>query len=315
MQNPVSLIAWMRAPQRTGARLVVGVLVALTLLPALAGCAPSATSDPVLALKVGGVPVPLSAFQQVLALFTASDAMQTDASASAVGWQAPGDRAIVGSARDETVRFFVSTLTLKTELDQQHLTVTQKDVDVAAAALKTQLDTVTSQLKQQPGNARLAQLVHSVSPDAIHWLALQGAYSTVFAQKGKVPTAHTRGILVKTQADAQAILAQLKGGADFAALAKAKSLDTQSGANGGDLGTVYVGQFVPAFDAQVFDTQKAERFLIVPFQGSFGVFEILGRGVSPLSAVADASTQQQYLDAWITNVIAPHVSVQNYVGK
>lgn len=309
------IFARLRRARRAGVQLTLPLLVAAALAPALAGCAPSATSDPVLALRVGSTPISLSAFQQVLALFTASNALQTDASASKVGWQSAGDRAIVGTAKDQTVSFFVETLTLKTELDQQHLTVTQKDIDVATAALKTQLDSAATQLKQSPSNARLRQLVEAVTPDAIHWLALQGAYTTVFSQKGKAPTAQTRGILVKTEADAQAILAQLKGGADFAALAKAKSLDTQSGAKGGDLGTIYVGQFVAAFDTQVFDTEKTERYLIVPFQGSFGVFEILSRGESPLSAVGDASTEEQYLNAWIQNVVAPHVAVENYVGK
>jgi peptidyl-prolyl cis-trans isomerase C len=315
MQILATLSARLRSVRGAGVQLALPLLISSALLPALAGCAPSATSDPVLALRVGDVPVTLSAFEQVLALFAASNALQTDASASKVGWQAPGDRTIVGSAKDQTVTFFVDTLTLKTELDQQHISVTQKDIDIATAALKAQLDSASAQLKRTPGNARLRQLVQAVTPDAIHWLALQGAYTTVFSQKGKAPTAQTRGILVKTLADAQAILAQLKGGADFAALAKAKSLDTQTGAKGGDLGTIYVGQFVAAFDRQVFDTEQNDRFLIVPFQGSYGVFEILSRGVSPLSAVGDASTEEQYLNAWIENVVAPHVAVENYVGK
>lgn len=289
--------------------------VALVLLPALAGCAPSAANDPVVALRVGGAQVPLSTYQQVLALFTASDAMQSSASATAIGWQSPTDRVTVNSAKDQTVSFFVSTLTLKAQLDKQHLVVTEKDIDVAIKALNAQVVNVNEQLKQTPGNARLRQLANAATPEALRWLAEQQAYTTVFAQKGQIPTVKARGILVQTQADADAILKQLQGGADFAALAKASSLDTQSGANGGDLGTIYVGQFVPAFDTQVFDTQRDARYVIVPFQGAFGVFEILGRGQAPLSAVTDPQTQQQYVSAWITNVVSPHVTVTQYVGK
>lgn len=43
-------------------------------------------------------------------------------------------------------------------------------------------------------------------------------------------------IQVKTQADADAVLAQLKQGADFAALAKEKSIDPISARKGGDMG-------------------------------------------------------------------------------
>jgi hypothetical protein len=301
--------------RRPASTILLALGVALALLPALAGCAPSASNDPVLAMRVGGTPVTLSAYQQILALFTASDALQTDASATAVGWQTPSDRTMVNSAKDQTVSFFVNTLTLKEQLDKQHLTVTDKDIAVAVTALKAQVANANAQLKQTPGNARLRQLVDAATPDAIHWLAEQQAYTTVFSQKGQIPTVKTRGILVKTQDEASAIVKQLQGGADFATLAKSKSLDLQSGAIGGDLGTVYVGQFVTAFDTMVFDTKSSERYVIVPFQSSYGVFEILSRGQGRLSAVTDPQTQQQYLSAWINNVVSPQVAVEQYIGK
>ena len=44
-----------------------------------------------------------------------------------------------------------------------------------------------------------------------------------------------RHILVEQEADAKALIAQIKGGAKFEDLAKEKSKDPGSGANGGDL--------------------------------------------------------------------------------
>lgn len=300
--------------RRAAVRLALVVGVGLALTPALAGCAPSANSDPILAMRVGGVPVTLSAYQQLLTLFTASSALQTDASASAVGWASPSDRTMVTSARDQTSKFFVNTLTLKAELDKQHIAVTQKDIDVAAAALTAEVSNASTQLKQTPGNERLRQLVNSATPDAIHWLALQAAYSTLFLAKGQVPVANVRGILVKSQADANDILTQLQHGADFATLAKAKSLDAQSAAKGGDLGSIYVGQFVTAFDQAVFAAPKVAHYIVVPFQSNFGVFEILSRGQASLSKAGNSQTGQQYLNAWIDTVISPHVPVETYVG-
>ncbi len=56
-------------------------------------------------------------------------------------------------------------------------------------------------------------------------------------------------ILVKTEAEADAVETRLKGGEDFATVAKAVSIDKGSGAKGGDLGCNPKGVFVPEFDA------------------------------------------------------------------
>ncbi|WP_323015953.1 peptidylprolyl isomerase [Devosia sp.] len=59
-------------------------------------------------------------------------------------------------------------------------------------------------------------------------------------------------ILVEKEEDAKAIKAELEAGADFAALAKEKSIDPGSGAQGGDLGFFSRGMMVPAFEEAAF---------------------------------------------------------------
>jgi peptidyl-prolyl cis-trans isomerase C len=56
----------------------------------------------------------------------------------------------------------------------------------------------------------------------------------------------------KAKAEAQAVLAQLKKGGDFAALAKQHSQDPGSAPNGGDLNFVAKGQTVPQFEQAAF---------------------------------------------------------------
>jgi peptidyl-prolyl cis-trans isomerase C len=58
---------------------------------------------------------------------------------------------------------------------------------------------------------------------------------------------HARHILVETEDEAKAIVEQIKGGADFATLAKEKSKDTGSAGEGGDLGYFVKGRMVPEF--------------------------------------------------------------------
>ena len=71
------------------------------------------------------------------------------------------------------------------------------------------------------------------------------AHKAQFACASGKNVAH---ILVATQAKAQDLLNQLKAGASFANLAQKNSTDTQSGAQGGVLGCLTAGEFVPAFE-------------------------------------------------------------------
>lgn len=65
-------------------------------------------------------------------------------------------------------------------------------------------------------------------------------------------------ILVKTQAEADNLLAQLKQGADFAQLAEQKSTDRASGMKGGDLGYFGKGDFLDEFEDVAFKLKVNE---------------------------------------------------------
>ncbi len=69
------------------------------------------------------------------------------------------------------------------------------------------------------------------------------------------------------KAAAEAILAELQGGADFAALARARSDDPGSAAQGGDLGWAPRGVYVAPFDQAVFSMAPGELRLV---QTDFG---------------------------------------------
>jgi len=79
-----------------------------------------------------------------------------------------------------------------------------------------------------------------------------------------------RHILVKDQAQAQDIIAQLNKGAKFAALAEKYSLDEQSGKNGGELGDWFPPDgMVPQFSAAVMKLKKGE-ITQAPVQSPYG---------------------------------------------
>ncbi len=78
-----------------------------------------------------------------------------------------------------------------------------------------------------------------------------------------------RHVLVKTEAEAKAIIAQLDKKVAFDKLAREKSLDTGSAKNGGDLGWNVPGTFVKAFGEAMQKLKKGETTK-APVQTQFG---------------------------------------------
>ncbi|RUL47467.1 peptidylprolyl isomerase [Lysinibacillus antri] len=86
-----------------------------------------------------------------------------------------------------------------------------------------------------------------------------------------------RHILVADQETANTVVAKLKAGGDFAALAKEYSTDTSNASNGGDLGWFTVGTMVPEFNdaAYALELNKVSE----PVQTQFGyhIIEVLDK--------------------------------------
>lgn len=78
-----------------------------------------------------------------------------------------------------------------------------------------------------------------------------------------------RHILVETEEEAKALIAQIKGGAKFEDLAKAKSKDPGSGANGGDLDFAKAENYVPEFSKAMTSLKKGEM-TEAPVKSQFG---------------------------------------------
>jgi peptidyl-prolyl cis-trans isomerase C len=78
-----------------------------------------------------------------------------------------------------------------------------------------------------------------------------------------------RHILVETEDEAKALIAQIRGGGDFEAIAKEKSKDPGGARNGGDLGFFTKGQMVPEFAEAAFAMQ-AGQLSQAPVKSQFG---------------------------------------------
>ena len=83
-----------------------------------------------------------------------------------------------------------------------------------------------------------------------------------------------RHILVETEDEANAIIAELKAGSNFEQLAKEKSTEPGAENSGGDLGTFPRGQMIPEFETAAF-SQKVGTYSTTPVKTKFGYHVIL----------------------------------------
>jgi peptidyl-prolyl cis-trans isomerase C len=108
---------------------------------------------------------------------------------------------------------------------------------------------------------------------AVTEAALRKRYERQVKDAPAVKEAHARHILVKTEKEAIAVIAELENGAEFAATAKAKSIGP-SAARGGDLGYFKREQMVPPFAEAAF-ALKPGKMTKKPVKTQFGWHIIL----------------------------------------
>lgn len=137
------------------------------------------------------------------------------------------------------------------------------------------------------------QVSDAITPDEI-----KAEYDKEIAAMPTQDEVHARHILVSSQDDAKAIKAQLDGGADFATLAKEKSIDPSAKDNGGDLGYFTADKMVKPFADAAFALKVNQ--ISDPVQSQFGwhVIQLLDRrpAAKPtLEALTPQIGQQLYI--------------------
>jgi len=86
---------------------------------------------------------------------------------------------------------------------------------------------------------------------------------------------HCAHILVKTEKEAQAVLARLSKGEKFSNIAKEVSRDPGSGKRGGDLGWFTRGKMVKEFEQAAFSLEKGQTSPIVKTQFGYHIIRRL----------------------------------------
>jgi hypothetical protein len=148
---------------------------------------------------------------------------------------------------------------------------------------------------------------------------LQQSYQQGIAQ---FTTVDVRDIVVRSRAEAERLERNVTD-ANFAALAKKYSIDKQSAANGGDLGSFSEAQFAQQFDTTFVSAALALQpgQISQPVKTQFGwhIIELVSKTVAPFSDVRGQLVSQQsgpVFERWLTDQLdAQHVEVNPRFGR
>ena len=214
--------------------------------------------------------------------------------------------------RNQAVQFLVQREQFEQEAAELDVEVTEKQVNDRLAQIQKQYfggdkAKYEKQLKEQGLTERQvrndirAQLISEkifakvTGEVKVTDAQVEGYYEKNKSQYSQPQSREVRHILVKTKARADDLYAQLRAGADFAALAKRFSQDTGSKANGGKL-TISKGQTVAPFDKAAFALKLNEVSEPVKTEFGFHIIEPLSATkaakVTPLQEVKASISQQ-----------------------
>jgi foldase protein PrsA len=280
------------------------VAVALVTLLALAGVAvagcgiasgPSASAI----ASVNGVEIPKSAVDdQVNRMKTAQPASFEGTAGVAIEQQYRA-QVLSGLIDLELIKEAAVTLGVSVTTQQIDDYVTQLQTQYGGAtaldtAMKTAGFTMDSLRQQVSVNLLRDAVASKVTTGAISVTDAQikTYYDANAAQFATPAQVHAEHILFATadKAKAQTVLAQVKAGGDFAALAKQYSTDPGSAASGGDLGwaapSAYVTEFANAVNAMAVNDVRL-------VQTSYGwhIIKLLGRRAAAKQTLAQATAQ------------------------
>jgi len=128
---------------------------------------------------------------------------------------------------------------------------------------------------------------------------------------------HARHIRTSDAAKAQALLDQLKAGANFADLARQSSEDTATAANGGDLG--WFPHDAPLMPPQVLDAafalQPGEISQVVKNDLGYDIIKVEAREANrPLTPEMYLYARQRAFEAWLNEQVA-RAAVERYINQ
>jgi peptidyl-prolyl cis-trans isomerase C len=169
---------------------------------------------------------------------------------------------------------------------RDHLVAYVADVILAAKAAEGRKIDQRKDFKTRIGFIRgkllMEMLLIAEGKAAVNDQSMKSVYEEAIKQMGSEQEVRARHILVPSEAEAKAILVELRKGTDFAELARQKSKDPGAAAEGGDLGWFSKEQMVPEFSEVAFKMNKGQISDPVKTQFGWHVIKVEDKRTKPV---------------------------------
>src|SRR5712692_909505 len=243
--------------------------LALSLASALCDCSKNSSSE-----------VPPSASDAVVARVNGVDIKQSDLVLAEEDVGADIQAASPEAKRDHLISYLADIIMVTQAADSKKV-ADNPDFKRRLAFLRNKL-LMGFELQEEAKSA--------ISDEALHQ-----TYDDAVKSTGGQEEVRARHILVENEDEAKAILDQLKGGGDFAALAKEKSKDPGA-ADGGDLGYFTKDQMVPEFADVAFKMYPGQLSNPVKTQFGWHIIKVEDKRQRPVPELANIKEQ---IDAYL----------------
>ena len=181
--------------------------------------------------------------------------------------QSPQTQALTGDARRDYLVSYLADVMLAAKAAEGKKIADQKEFKSRLAFIRNKL--LMETLLQQEGKAAVTEA------------AMKKVYEEAVKQMGGEQEVRARHILVPTEDEAKAVLAEVKKGTDFAELAKQKSKEPGAAAEGGDLGYFGKEQMVPEFAEAAFKMEKGQVSDPVKTQFGWHIIKVEDKRTKP----------------------------------
>lgn len=305
--------------------LLRAALVVLALL-AFAACGGGGSSD---AASINGQIISNEEFERELAALAENEALAAEAQADGVEILVDGE--LAPELQATWLTEVINSALVTQGVEEEDVTVTDADRADAEAGIVTMFGS-QAVVDAFPDWFRERLVERQAELVALSWHLAGGrvgddeASKRAFFEAEIVPAESVycaRHILVEDEATAQDLTDQLRGGADFAALAATYSGDPGSKDSGGDLGCNPAGMFVPEFAAALASQPVGE--VGDPVQSQFGYHVILVDSVQSVPVFEDYADEidariqeqvRQQLQEWMMGrVDAADISINSKYGE